>query len=74
MEELHRESYIRGHHIYGILVLERFAVREGSPQRGGSILCSLHAMLLCPAYDLSTSLFAKAIACEGRMQDGDPLG
>ena len=29
-----------------------FAVREGSPQRGGSILCSLHATLLCPAYDL----------------------
>ena len=29
-----------------------FAVREGPPQRGGSILCSLHATLLCPAYDL----------------------
>ena len=29
-----------------------FAVREGSPQRGGSILCSLHATLFCPAYDL----------------------
>ena len=44
-----------------------FAVREGSPQRGGSILCSLHATLLCPAYDLfnflvrqSNSLLGKA--------------
>ena len=49
-------------------------MREGSPQCGGSILCSLYATLLVLPMTFSTSLFAKAIACEGRLQDSDPWG
>ena len=37
-----------------------------------SVLCTPRFFVLPMTF--STSLFAKAIACEGRLQDSDPLG
>ena len=38
-----------------------------------TVFFARHASLSCLLMTFSTSLFAKAIACEGRLQDSDPL-
>ena len=79
MEELRRESCIRGHHVYK---------SRWNPVLGEVLLCEREPHNATDRYSIAGSttllcitfladyllhfLFAKAMACDGRMDDSDP--
>ena len=66
-------TYICGHHNY----LRNPCLGEVLQcERDPHNVVDRYSVLCTPRFfvTFSTSLFAKAIACEGRLQDSDPLG